>query len=349
MKPSLIAAATLLTLLVTQVSADIFILQDGSKIKGSLLRQEGDNYVVEVQVTRSIKDEKIISKADVARIEPEKPDLKAFETIAGLVPVPDMLPAEQYSARIQAVENFLSEHRGSYKCKDARAILATLKQEANEILAGGIKINGQIIPPAEYRANALEIDARGQEKKIRDYIGGSHYLTALRAFADFEREFKGTRPHTDILPLISQTINLYMAEIRQQLDSYDKRLKDREAHLSRMQLNDRRITEAAIKEELAIVEQQLKTERDARLGWVTVHPFHKPTMEETLSFGKQQLDRISAASSRPATDAGKAYREALQKINAAADEAARKTALDEARRAGVPAKYLAALEAAAAR
>lgn len=349
MKPRLLAAATLLTLLAPQVSADIFILQDGSKIEGSILREEGENYVIEVQVTRSIKDEKIIPKADVAKIEQEKPEIKAFEAIAALVPAPDLLGPEQYSARIQAVEKFLSEHRGSSKSKEARAILNTLKQEANEILAGGIKVNGQIIPPAEYRANALEIDARGQEKKIRALISGSHFLAALRAFSEFDREFKGTQPHTDILPLITQAINRYMAEVQVQLDGYDKRLKDREAGLSRMQFDDRRNTEAAIKEELAIVEQQLKAERDARLGWVTIHPFHKPTMEETLSFGKQELSRINAASSRPATDAGKAYREALQKINAATDEAARKTALSEARSAGVPAKYLAILEAAATR
>jgi hypothetical protein len=345
----IIAAASFTMMLALQVSADTFILQDGSKLEGRILREENGNYVIEVQVTRSIKDEKIVAKADVAKIEREKPDIKAFEPIAALVPAPDMLGQDQYAARIQTVEKFLSEHRGSSKTKEARAILATLKQEANEVLAGGIKVNGQIVPPAEYRANALEIDARGREKKIRELINSSNYPAALRAFSEFDREYKGTQPHSSILPLITQTITRYTSEVQEQLAGYDKRLKDREAGLSRMQVDVRRDTEAAIAEELAIAEQQFKKEREARIGWVTVQPFLKPTMEETLNFGKLELNRVNMAISQVPADCGKAYREALQKISAATDETARNAALTEARSAGVSAKYLAILEATAKR
>lgn len=349
MKPGIFTTIALLTPFVLQVSADTITLQDGSKLEGRIVRQDGDNYVIEVQVTRSIKDERTIPKKDVARIEQEKPDLKAFEAIAVLVPVPDMLGPDQYAARIGTVEKFLSEHRGSNKTKEARAILATLKQEANEILAGGVKISGNIVSPADYRANALEIDARGREMKIRELISSSQLPAALRAFAEFDREFKGTQPHTGILPLITQAISQYMADVQQQLAGYDKRVKDREAGLTRMQFEDRRTTTAAIAEQLADAEQRLKTEREARLGWVTIQPYYKPTMEETLNFGKQELNRINNAISQPPPDAGKAYREALQKINSAADATARTAAVSDARTAGVPDKYLATLEAAANR
>ena len=228
-------------------------------------------------------------------------------------------------------------------------MIATLKQEANEILAGGIKVNGQIVPPAEYRANALEIDARGQEKKIRELIASSNFLAALRAFAEFDRDFKGTLPHTEILPLVSQTISRYLAGVQQQLSNFDKATKERAAGLTRMQFEDRRNSEAAIAEELALAEQQLKNERQARLGWVTIYPFLKATMDETLNFGKQELNRLNTAISRPPADAGKAYRDAFRTISSAPDDAARKAALAEARTAGVSAKYFATLEAAANR
>lgn len=348
MNPTAIATAVLVTILALPASADTFILKDGSKLEGRILKEDGENYVIEVQVTRSIKDEKTVAKADVAKVEREKPDLKAFESIAVLVPAPDMLGADQYAARIQAVEKFLGEHRGSEKTKDARAILATLKQEANEILAGGIKVNGQVITPAEYRANALEIDARGQEKKIRDLIGSSHFLDALRAFSTFDSEFKGTQPHSAILPLITQTIGRHTAEVQQQLAGYDKLVKDREAGLTRMQFEDRRNAEAAIKEELAAAEKQFKSEKDARLGWVTIQPFFKPSMQETLNFAKLELTRLNAVIGKTSPDSGKAYREALQKMSTA-DAKARTAILSEARSAGVPAKYFANLEAAAKR
>jgi hypothetical protein len=348
MKPNPIATAALLTILVLPLSADTFILKDGTKLEGRILREDAESYVIEVQVTKSIKDEKTIAKADVTKVQREKPDLKAFESIAKLVPAPDMLTADQYAARIQAVEKFLSDHRGSEKTKDAREMLATLKREANEILAGGIKVNGQVISPAEYRANALEIDARGQEKKIRELIGGGHFLNALRAFSTFDSEFKGTQPHTALLPLITQTISRYSAEVQQQLAGYDKFVKDRDAGLTRMQDADRRNAEAAIKEELAAAEKQFKAEKDARLGWYTIQQFFKPSMQETLNFAKLELNRLNAAIGKQTGDSGKAYREAVQKLSTA-DAKTRTTILSDARSAGVPAKYLAKLEAAANR
>jgi hypothetical protein len=116
-----------------------------------------------------------------------------------------------------------------------------------------------------------------------------------------------------------------------------------------MRFADRRNSEAAIAEQLADAEQRLKTEREARLGWVTIQPFYKPTMEESLNFGKQELNRLNNAISQPPADAGKAYRDAFQKIKSAADEKARTAAVSEARTAGVPDKYLATLQAAANR
>jgi hypothetical protein len=348
MKPNLIATAALLTFHVLPLSADTFILKDGTTLEGRILNEDSENYVIEVQVTKTIKDERTIAKADVTKVEREKPDLKAFESIATLVPVPDMMTADQYASRIQVVEKFLNDHRGSEKTKDARDMLATLKREANEILAGGVKVGGQVISPNEYRANALEIDARGQEKKIRDLISGGHFLDALRAFATFDIEFKGTQPHTALLPLIIQAIGRYTADVQQQLASYDKLVKDREAGLSRLQVVDRRNAEAAIKEELEAAERQLKKERDERLGWYTIQPYFKPSMQETLNFAKLELTRLNAAMGKQTGDSGKAYREALLKLSTA-DAKARTTILSEARSAGVPAKYLAKLEAASTR
>jgi hypothetical protein len=347
MRTHSLAAALFLTLLVPQTRADTFVLKDGSTIEGQLLREDAENYVIEVQVTRTIKDEKIVPKADVDKILREKPDLKAFESVATLVPAPDMLTSEQYGTRIRAVEKFLSEHRGSAKTTEARAILATLKEEANEILAGGIKTGGRILPPAEYRANALEIDARGGEARIRELVAGGNFLQALREFKQFEVDFRGTRSHTELLPLIQQTINRYLAEIEQLRGSYDKRMKERETGLERMQFDDRRNAQAAIAEELELAEQQYTKEKAERLGWITPHPNITKSLDDTLSFGKQELSRLAAT---PQThDTGKAYRDALRKISTTPDATARNAALAEARSAGVPANYLSKLEAAAAR
>ena len=52
----------------TSAFADTFVLKDGTTIEGTVIRQDDDaNYVIEVQVTSTIKDERVIPKADVVR------------------------------------------------------------------------------------------------------------------------------------------------------------------------------------------------------------------------------------------------------------------------------------------
>lgn len=330
------------------LSADTFQLKDGSTLEGRILREDATSYVLEVQVTKSIKDERTIAKADVRSIEREQPDLKAFEAIQPLLPTPDLLTADEYAQRIRAVEKFLSDHRGSSRSKVAKEMLAKLKSEANEILAGGIKMNGKIVPPAEYRANAYEIDARVQEARIRSLIKGGNLLPALRSFNDMSRDFRNTTAHQEILPLVTQAINSYLAEVGQTLAGFDARMRERQVGLERMSSADRASTEAAIKEETAELETRLKAEKEAKIGWVTTSPYLKASLDETMTYGKQELNRLSALKSAPFVDGGKAYRDALQLIKSGGDKTAVATAITAAKGAQIPQKYIAELEAAAA-
>lgn len=329
------------------VLADTFVMKDGSKLEGAVLRETPDSYVVEVQVTKSIKDERSLAKADVASVVREKPDAPAFERIAGFVPVPDALTSDEYALRIRAVEKFLTDHRGSDRSKEAKEMLATLKAEANEILAGGVKLNGKIITPSEYRANAYDIDARIEAAKIKRLADAARYPEALRAFAAFDRDFSKTSSHRELLPLIKRVIPSYLAGIAESSASFDARIKERNTGLERMAPADRRGSQTAIAEQDAEFESRFKAEKDANIGWVTTHPFFKPSLDQTISFGKQELARLDAAAAAPEADAGKTYRDALTLIQSGGNQAGISAAISAARNAMVAQRYIENLEAAA--
>ncbi|MCP5534509.1 MAG: hypothetical protein H7A48_15165, partial [Akkermansiaceae bacterium] len=117
-------------------AADTFVLKDGTEIEGSILRETPDSYVLEVQITKTIKDEKTIAKADVEKVKRTKPGEEEFEPIKELVPVPDQMDAAEYADRISDVERYLSKFKYGPRDKEAKAVLKTLKDEANEIIAG---------------------------------------------------------------------------------------------------------------------------------------------------------------------------------------------------------------------
>jgi len=344
---SIATSFTWLLAMTIPAMADTFVLKDGTTLEGKVLSEDATNYHVEVKVSKSIKDERTIAKADVTKIEKEQPDLIAFESIAKLVPAPDLLTVEEYGVRIRAVEKFLADNRGSSKSKDARAMLATLKTEANEVLAGGVKMGGKIVSPAEYRANAYEIDSRIQEAKIRALIKDARYLQALRSFNEFSNDFRNTSAHAGLLPLINQVINTYLAEVQETLSTYDARVKERDLGLQRMAAADRAGTENAIREEAAEFEARFKSEKDSKLGWVTTDPFFKPSLEETIAFGKQEIARLTTLASGKTVDAGKIYRDALGLIQGKGNAASVTAALTAAKNAFIAPRYIATLETAA--
>jgi hypothetical protein len=303
--------------------------------------------VLEVQVTKTIRDERTIPKADVEKVTRAEPDAKAFQAISKLVPTPDLLTADEYAVNIAAVDRFIKGNPNSNNLKAAKTMLETLKAESAQVAAGGIKIGGKMISPAEYQANAYDLDARIQEAKIRDLVNDNQFLPALRLFVDFDRDYRNTLAYGALITMMKQVIQHQVEEAQDALLTLDTRTKERAVGLQRMALEDRKKTEEAIKEETTGIEALYKAEKDAKQPWPTTSPYHKASLEDTVKFGQAELVRLSAVKTILGLDAGKSYREVWNALHTGANAATVTAAIANAKAAGVPPRYLGPLEAKA--
>jgi hypothetical protein len=347
MKTKSSLAALCLLSMTPSSHADTFLLKDGTTLEAKIVSETADAYVLEVQVTKTIKDERRILKADVDKKTADQPDLKAFEAIAKLSPTPDLMSADDYLVQIAVVEKFLKEYRASNKTKEAKAILEALKTESAQVTAGGIKYNGKIVSAADFKANAYDLDARIEEAKIRRLVDSNEYLAALRTFVDFDRDYRTTLSYGALSTIIKQVIQNQVVEAKQSLAGYDARIKAREVGLQQMAADDRKISENAIKAETVELDKRYKAEKDAKQVWVTTSPFNKPSLEDTVHFGEAELVRLAAVKTALGVDGGKAYRDLYTAIHSGANAAAVSAAITAAKTALVPPRYLAPLEAAA--
>lgn len=347
MKTNLALTVLCLLSITLPCSADTFTLKDGTTLEAKVISEVGDTYVLEVQVTKSIKDERKIAKADVVKRTADQPDLKAFEAIAKLVPTADLTPADDYLIWIAAVEKFLKDHRASNKTKEARVILETLKSESAQVSAGGIKFNGKMVSPAELKANVYDLDARLEEAKIRRLVNDGQFLAALRMFVEFDRDYRTTLSYGALAPLMRQVIQNQIGEAKQALSTFDARVKARDVGLQQMTSEDRKVTESAIKEETAQMDARFKAEKDAKQSWVTTSPFCKASLEDTVHFGETELVRLAAVKTVLGLDGGKAYRDLYTAVRGGGNAAAISAAIAAAKTALVPPRYLAPLEAEA--
>lgn len=326
-------------------SAETFTLKDATTLEAKVLSETGDAYLLEVQVTKNIKDEKRVLKADVVKRTADQPDLKAFEVIAKLAPTSDLMAADDYLVQIAAVEKFLKEYRASNKTKEARVILETLKTESAQVSAGGIKFGGKMISPAEFKANVYDLDARLAEAKIRRLVDDGQFLVALRMFVEFDRDYRTTLSYGALAPLMRQVVQNQVVEAKEALRTFEARVKAREVGLQQMTSEDRKITDNAIKEEAAQMDARFKAEKEAKQNWVTTSPFNKASLEATVLFGETELVRLAAVKTVLGVDGGKAYRDLYTAVRSGGNAAAVAAAITAAKSALVPPRYLAPLEA----
>lgn len=324
-----------------------FILKGGKVLKGEVIRIDGDSYVIEYQSAKSagIKLQTTVPKADVKMVL-DKPDEKAFEPIAKLVPTPDFLTADEYKQRIQAVTAFLAKYPKGSRLKDATEILKTLTDECADVAAGGRKVGSLMIKSAEYRANAFDLDARVLETKIRTAAANAQPLTALRAFADLDKDYQSAACYREVLPVVRNVLKSVRDQIKPWAENFDARMEKRAAELEAMSPADREGTKRAFEAKDKALAKQYQQEKSSSQPWVTWSADHKQSMDDDFNLAESEIQRLSTPPP-PVADGGKAYRNTWKTIHSDADAEAMDKALAAAEAAALPERYLKMLQDAA--
>ena len=100
------------------------------------------------------------SKAVIERIEIDTKEDIQFKKMGQLVPAPDRLTVEDYQRRIAKCTAFLEVFPDGKHAENVKTVvLAALQDELSKVEAGGLKLDGKWIRPAERIRDAYSIDA----------------------------------------------------------------------------------------------------------------------------------------------------------------------------------------------
>lgn len=328
-------------LAIASAAADSFELKDGTKFEGTILREEGSDYIIQVQVTKSIKDERRIPKADVVSQVAEKKDETAFLEIAKLVPTPDLLNEELYAAEIRKVEAFLKAFPSSKKTAEAKAIHDTLEAERAVIAEGGVKFGGKMVTAAERAPKAYALDASIVATALKMSVGAGDVLSALRTWSKLETEYPGSSAYRETIPLMLKVMRSHLANVTTTLNGLDARVKSRESGLAGMSGNDRIRSEQAIKEEQDAYLARIAREKAEGIKWPSLDPFVKAPLEETKRMLDSEIRRLSNLDLATLRNSEQAYEEAYAAVTKAeATPQEIQAALSKARSANLPPAYI---------
>lgn len=306
-----------------------------------MVREDPDNYIVEVKVSGTIRDEKILPRADVSFIEKEKADEKAFGELGTLVPAPELLDKESYEARIAKLGEFLAAYPESPRVKEVKAMVEELEAELAVVASGGVKFGEGLVTPEDYQADAYDIDSRIAEKQIKDAVGRRDLLGALRMFTDYVGKFGESEGRQGMSVLMLQVLIAYRQSLEENLASLDARIEKRQAGLANMSPEDKGKTEQALKEQMEKIEARYADEKASGQKWLTPDAFHKESMEEALRIVTSETATLEKSSEvEPlVTPLAEVYRVAWGKI-AAGSEEDKKKVLEEAKAGRLTPFYL---------
>ena len=322
-------------------TADIIVMKNGEKLEGRILNEEGENYVLEVKFSSTIREEKIVPKSDVASIRKSEPDAKAFENLASLVPTPELLTIVDYEKRIESIEEFIKANPKSSKVTKAKEMLDVLGEELKTVREGGIKFGEEMVSGSDYMSNSYEFDSKIAGSRIKEVAARRDFLAALRLFSAYEKNFSDADGRAGVAALITQVLKAYGASINESLASLESRIAKRQAGLMRMSLEDRENTQRALDEESNKVATRFAKEKAALEPWITPDTFHKESLDEAKRQVDGELTRLSTKQPVAALtqSVAESYRVAWGKVSGSTDDDKLK-AIEEARSNRVPEAYL---------
>ena len=335
-------------LLIATASADTFVMKDGSKLEGVILREEGSNYVLSVQITKSIKDEKVVAKSDVVKHEKERKDETEFEELAKLVPTPDLKSAEAYSSDIVKVESFLKRYPTSAKKVQAAKILDTLVGEHALVKDGGVKLDGKMISASDRAPNAYGLDAGILAKQFTSAAEKNDYLGALRAWGKLETGYPGSNVYRENIQTVLKVMRSYQMLVNTTLGGFDARTKERAAGLAGMNPGDRIRSEQAIKDQQDAYMARVEKEKAEGLKWLSLDPYVKMPLEETKRYLDSEIRRLDNLDLTYIPKTQEVYEETYKAVTkSGATKQEIDTALSKARSASMPQQYVDLLTKAA--
>jgi hypothetical protein len=327
-------------------SADTILLNDGKSIEGKVIYEDATYYLLEVQVSEGIKDEKKVLKSDVKSISKLTPDIAEFEKLKEFVPTPDLLGAVDYEVRIKKLEDFIKKYPSGEKLAEARKMVGVLKEELKEVSAGGIKFSGKMVPANEYLPNAFAYDESISAQKITRDINSRNLLGALRSFTEYELNFANGKSRADLLPKIKQVLQIYKSNLSESLAGYDSRIKARDAAFESMTAEDRKITERALQEEAVSLKARFDREKSMKNTWITPHENLKESITEAVRQVDNEIKRLDAAPKNDlvVVSLDEEFTKAWNSLPTASEED-RKKILEELKRNRMPEHYMAKLRA----
>lgn len=294
--PLLCLAAVLLA--ASPVRADEIRLKSGQTLTGRITYDAGDIVKIEIPISGSIKETKIIGRADILAILKDAPDDVEFNKLQTLVPTPSLVSVEDYRKMLETgpvafLKNFPeSKHVGKVK-----EIQATLAEELDKAERGFMKLDGEWLSPQDKLDYKELIDSKIRLLRMQANAKGNHYsqlIAAMREYEVIEENYFGSPAFPKAIELAKEVVPTLGRQLQTMATAVDYQNAEYEKAVAASTPEARVQLTAAREREDQAISQAIEADKKAGVKWVQFNPRNKQGIEESLRLAATELSRIQA-------------------------------------------------------
>jgi hypothetical protein len=276
--------------------ADEVKLKTGEVYKGRITYEADDIIKIEIPVSNSIKETKVVGRATIAEIKKDAPDLVEYEKIQALLPTGSMIPASGYRQVLETgPDAFLRNFPQSEFAPKVTEVRKVLAEELDKVERGFLKLGENWVSPQDKIDYPEIVDSQVRFIRMQNHANAGNYngqISALKEFEVIEKDYLGTPIFPKAVGLALEIIPALGGQMQNMLRNVDYKNAEYERNLAASTAEARDQVMAARAKEEKGYQDAVSAEKKLGVKWVQLNPRLKSSLETYLKFASGELARL---------------------------------------------------------
>ncbi len=280
--------------LCASLRADTVILKSGDKVEGKILSETDAEVTMSVQVTATIKDERVIKRSEIDKVEKVQPDETAWALIANFMPGAESLERDDYERVKAALGSFTGSFPQSSHAQVVQKRLDEFTAESVRVNLGEVKLNGQWMSKEKVQEEQIQIGGRILLNRMNRAAGAGQLTEAMAIFDQLEKGFVGSASYPESVELARRVLPPLSQTVEQRNIQYKRRVEDEKQRLKNSKGAELAQLDALIKKEVATTEATLAAIERSGAKWLPLQPVNARSLTSLASRVTSESSRLAA-------------------------------------------------------
>ncbi len=273
--------------------ADTVTLKSGEKLAGKILSETETEVTMSVQISATIKDERVVKREEIAAIDKVQPDELAWAAMANFVPGTESLEREEYDRIRTALGYFTSTFPKSPHAALAQSRLDQFTTEQVRVSVGEVKLNGQWLPKDRVLEERVQIGGRVLLNRMKRAVAAGQFAEAMATLDQMEKSFPGSLSYPEAVELARRVLPALSAAVEQRKEALTRQTDDEKVRLKASKGAEHAQLEALLKQEKTRTEATLAASERAGVKWLPLQPANEKSLASLLSKVGSEMTRLN--------------------------------------------------------